>query len=515
MSADWTTAIGVPLEEWPDCLRIMVYQMFASETPTAIHWGESQVQIYNAALRRTIAKQAHPKMMGESWGATWGLADKNHPTATYLNILKTGRGKKQTAVTVCMTLGDIEDEEKIYDYCLTPIRNAQGIVQGVFVTLDDKTESIVLHRVEQSLNVLQTSVNTATDMTAVFEAVKRSAESLPLDVPCIALYYCDQSSDMAEFTKKSYVLVASTGISMCKLPKQFVKDDASVCFGSSVEDRILQCFHEASNYGRSVHLDDAWTISHFCQRRAFGTLTRNVIIYPVYCFGQDHPTALVLQGLNPRRSVTDESTVHRFRREITTSIEAVRKRSAITEQLNTANAELLVSQKRFEWMIRACGTGVCVLNLDEMTYPFVNDAYFEVTGISKIAGPSAWEQFIHPDYLEKATQAFLQIASGPTANFELVSYIFQSSIVAGADCTKRWISPWSNGTERWTTSSGFLYEDLTGTRYVFGVFTNTSATRYALNAEKERADTAVRMKQQQLAFLDMIAHELRMCKHLM
>lgn len=32
--------------------------------------------------------------------------------------------------------------------------------------------------------------------------------------------------------------------------------------------------------------------------------------------------------------------------------------------------------------------------------------------------------------------------------------------------------------------------------------------RYALRAEKDRADAAVQTKQQQLAFLDMIAHEL-------
>lgn len=49
-----------------------------------------------------------------------------------------------------------------------------------------------------------------------------------------------------------------------------------------------------------------------------------------------------------------------------------------------------------------------------------------------------------------------------------------------------------------------MHLDAHGNRYIFGAFTDTSAMRYALKIEKERADTAVRTKQLQLEFLDMI-----------
>lgn len=423
MNTDWTRSLGMQLSEWPETLRIMVYQLFATDAPAVIHWGCDQIQIYNAALRQTLAKEVHPHMMGQSWQETWQSIVPNWERSleVYAECRRTGRGAKHKEVTVCMTISEIENEEKIYDYSHIAIRSALGKVEGNLVTLEDRTESVVKQRIEKSLITLQETVSSAVDVQELFGAIQSSVVEIPLDVPCIAVYHCEHPLRQTEV--RTYSRVAAIGVSTKSLPDVVVRD-LTIWSDMHLSERSLyDYFAEVIYTGRSSRLTDQRLISGFCERRAFGDITKTVIIYPIYCFGQEVPTSFVLQGLNPRRNQAEESTINLFRREIGASIEIISKRAAISSQLHATTAELLASQQKFDTLIRACPTGIYVLNVDTMIFEFVNDAYFELTGISKIAGPASWEAYMHQDSLLEAQRLYSIMSTAPVTNFEAVSLI--------------------------------------------------------------------------------------------
>lgn len=433
---DWSNRLGMPLDEWPDTLRIMVYHLFATDTPASIHWGREKVQIYNAALKQHIARDLHPALMGSPWLETWSsrIPFSDRIFAEYIETLETGKGEFHKELTVCLTIGQIENEEKIYNSSTVPIRSPCGKVHGIFVRLEDRTDFVVTQRIEKSLDTFQEAVAHAASSSDLYVAFKQAANDLPRDVPCLAGYFCDQLWTGLNF--RTFSRVVGIGVFEQNLPGSLCIQSAESWRALPLPERTIEYYiMEVLVTGKSVRLTDSGIISRFCERRAFGDVTKTVIVYPLYCFGQDVPVGIVLQGLNPRRNQADESVVNRFDGKMGAAIEVLRKHSAASEQLHARTAELEASQRKFEVMMRACPAGIFVLNLRTQEYEFANDAYYEMTGIPKELGPSVWPEYIHPDQREAGKQLWSDAVKLPITNFESVSQLLQHK-AQSADLTR-------------------------------------------------------------------------------
>jgi PAS domain S-box-containing protein len=132
---DWTATPLGPPSGWPACLRTTVETVLRSKSPMLALWGADLLQFYNDGYRAVLADR-HPAAMGrpnaESAPEEWPV---NEPV--FRRVMQAGQ-------TV-----HIEDEPVAPDAqrpaarwrtaCHAPIRDAEGTVRGVLVTLLDTT----------------------------------------------------------------------------------------------------------------------------------------------------------------------------------------------------------------------------------------------------------------------------------------------------------------------------------------------------------------------------------------
>lgn len=493
MATDWLKALGVDLEAFPDALRMAIFQCFALEHPTTIYWGPSLVEIHNAGFQRTIGKGKNCDRMGRKWVDLWTgtLADTEAMLQGQMRVMNEGR-----AMVATDSLQSIMQEngtmlERYFDFSTIPIRDADGHTCGTFTIMAETTEKVLAKRREKTFTQIQLARVDSTSAEELFQTLGEAATRAPLDMPCVIGYHLNEhlSSD----THRTYSKVVAAGINDEHIPRLVGTKEALDWQCRRYEERDLKDYMlEVLYTRRAVRLTDARVIATFCQRRAFGDLTLTVWLTPIFCFGQHYPAGISIQGLNPRQSQEDHSWERRLSAEIQLSIENASRRIALGDELRTRTAELAASRKRFEIMAKACPAGIYIVNLSTGKFEFVNDAYFEITGVPKDVGIERWEEYVHPEALDAALLAWSNLAAAPIYNHET-----------------RWKIPWREDIERWTSSSAIIHTDDAGISYIFGAFSDASAMRYALKIEKERADAAVSTKQKQLEFLDMIAHELR------
>ncbi|CCG84217.1 protein of unknown function [Taphrina deformans PYCC 5710] len=491
-NVDWSEIIGSPIHDFPAALRIMVCQCFAMDLPAVIHWGSTLVQIYNAAFLDTVVKENHPETMGQRWFDSWStkLPDIESHQKSLLETFKTGKSVLAGSTPYFGRRND-RMEEVAFSHSTSAIRDAEGHIQGLFSTLNETTDVYLATRRAQVMARIQEARSVAATAQEIFDVVTRATQDNPFDYPCIVEYHCNEP--LVEASERTYSKVVCVGALASNLP-EVVRSKDSVSWQDrpeadrDIEDYFLEVLHTK----RPVKLTTANIISKFCTRRAFGDLTETIWMTPIFCLGHSLPAGISLQGLNPRRPQDEDLVVRQLSLEIELCINSASNRVALAQALQVRTAELAVSQKRLRIMAEACPAGIYIRNMTTGEFEFVNDAYFEITGIPKEVGISHWEDYVHPEIIDDAKRTWDDLENKPITNYET-----------------RWITPWRGDIERWTSSSAVMHEDDAGNKFIFGAFSDSSAIKYALKVEKERADAAIKTKQQQQEFLDMIAHELR------
>lgn len=138
---DWASHPLGPPRQWPGALQMAVSLCLHSHFPTAVYWGLDLHVLYNDAWS-VIPAERHPAALGrkgaELWADIWAEVGPEFARALQ------GEGAAHYEVMLPMVRSGVP-RETWWNYSVTPIRNADGTVGGVFNQGNEITDN-VLHR---------------------------------------------------------------------------------------------------------------------------------------------------------------------------------------------------------------------------------------------------------------------------------------------------------------------------------------------------------------------------------
>jgi PAS domain-containing protein len=135
---DWAATPVGPMAEWPHGLRTAVDLALSSAFPTVVLWGPELIQIYNDAYS-VIMGAKHPGGLGrptrEVWPEVWHI---NGPI--YERVLAGETVSLEDARYPLERNGAVEDVFLTISY--TPLRDDDGAIGGVFITMIETTAGV-------------------------------------------------------------------------------------------------------------------------------------------------------------------------------------------------------------------------------------------------------------------------------------------------------------------------------------------------------------------------------------
>ena len=145
---DWSTTPVGPIEQWPESLLITVNTMLATRHPMFLWWGPELIQFYNDGYRPSIRSDKHPKAVGqpgrECWPEIW------HIIGPQIEGVMT-RGEStwhENQLVPIFRDGKLEDVYWTYSY--SPVRDAEGRIQGTLVTCSETTGRVLAEQALRS-----------------------------------------------------------------------------------------------------------------------------------------------------------------------------------------------------------------------------------------------------------------------------------------------------------------------------------------------------------------------------
>ena len=154
---DWhNTPLGNP-ETWSQSLRTMVSVMLENPFAMYIAWGENFIQLYNDAYRPILGSTKHPHALGnsakETFSEIWHIIEP-----MFKGVLQ---GKAVGFPDFKLTLNRNGYEEECYfDFSCSPIRQENGEVGGILVTVIETTNKKIA---EQAVAESETKFRTLAD----------------------------------------------------------------------------------------------------------------------------------------------------------------------------------------------------------------------------------------------------------------------------------------------------------------------------------------------------------------
>lgn len=181
-SIDWSaTQLGKP-EAWPPALKQTVSMMLATTFPVLICWGKNYIQLYNDAFRPINGESKHPHAMGGSARDTYAeIWDTIGPM-----FEKVMNGQAVGFPDFMVSMDRNGYLEKCYfDFSYSPIKDEQGVINGVLVICMETTDKV--HAIEQfqSLSQELAAANeeyevTNEELAAVNEELEASIDELTI-----------------------------------------------------------------------------------------------------------------------------------------------------------------------------------------------------------------------------------------------------------------------------------------------------------------------------------------------
>jgi signal transduction histidine kinase/response regulator RpfG family c-di-GMP phosphodiesterase len=274
-SIDWRqTAVGA-VDTWPQSLRTALSILLETGFPMYIAWGPNFTQFYNDGYRPILGSTKHPSAMGASTRQTFSeIWDIIGPM--FDGVM---RGTPTTFVDFLLPLdrhGFAEECYFIFSY--SPIRQEDGSVGGVLVTVTETTPRVLG---ERRLKATQALAARTRDAKTVREACAISAEVLcehTADIPWALLYLVATDGTDA-------VLEQTCGLPPAHslaVPRISVTDASPWPL-----ERVLQ-----SGVPQVVDLDPEAIIGGDRITRAF--------VLPIVPHGEGAPVGVLVTGLSPR-----------------------------------------------------------------------------------------------------------------------------------------------------------------------------------------------------------------------
>lgn len=192
---NWSaTQLGDP-QTWPANLHAAVNISLNSGFPIAIYWGDDFTLLYNEAYS-AIPGNKHPWALGKpgkiAWAEIWdGLERQFH------DVLKEGKVIRSPDSLLLMQRYGYT-EECYFDYSLSPIRDAQGNIGGVFNAVIETTYRVLNERRNRILNQFAKAVNTPRSKTEALTIIGEQLETVIQDIPFCLLYAVEKDQSRLE-----------------------------------------------------------------------------------------------------------------------------------------------------------------------------------------------------------------------------------------------------------------------------------------------------------------------------
>ncbi|WP_309135490.1 SpoIIE family protein phosphatase [Cellulomonas sp.] len=143
-ATDWTaTPLGAP-STWPAALRSAVEMCLSTRFPVLVTWGPGLTMLYNDGYREILGSRKHPAAMGaplrQVWPEVW---DDIAPLVR--EVMEHGRPTWVADQRLVMHRSGY-DEETFFTYSYSPLRDADGTVNGLLDIASDTTHLVVEQR---------------------------------------------------------------------------------------------------------------------------------------------------------------------------------------------------------------------------------------------------------------------------------------------------------------------------------------------------------------------------------
>ena len=283
---DWSATPLGPVHSWSASLRSIVGTLLASRHAMFLWWGPELIQFYNDGYRQSLGPDRHPSAIGargrECWAEIWPIIGPEVES-----VMAGGEATWHQDHLVPITRGD-RVQDVYWSYSYSPVRDDDGCVGGVLVTVQETTRRVLVERRARTLQDLAARMLHAGSPLEVCRAAIASLGSATDDVALAAAYLAEEAV---------LHLVGATGVEpgAAAAPVEIAGDGEATLRVAAIDPVLL----------------DRWP-------------------EPVtQVFHVPFAGGMLILGLNPRLP-TDDETRHfaeRVGREITTALEGVSRRA--------------------------------------------------------------------------------------------------------------------------------------------------------------------------------------------
>lgn len=340
-SLDWSTTLVGPVSSWPQSLRTAVSIILSSRFPMLIHWGPEYVQFYNDGFRPILGASKHPGALGQPaypwWTEIWDLL------VPMFDRVMSGEGTwYENQVVFPNRYG--YTEEAYFTFSHSPIRDESGQVVGIFQAITETTEQVLDERRLRTLHDLAT--NTATVQVAQ-EACRIAVETLShndADVPFALLYLLDERRTQAH-------LAGTTGLVPDTPASPLIIDLSTEEPFLGKETKGRWPLARVARTGQTEQVDNLVAQFGSLPGGPWSESPSVALVLPVAQPGVMLPTALLVVGVSPRRTLND--TYRRFFTLVagqvataianTRALEQERKRAEALAELDRAKSQFLAN----------------------------------------------------------------------------------------------------------------------------------------------------------------------------
>ncbi len=189
---DWSRTPVGPLDAWPQSLRTALSILLETGFPMYIAWGPEFTQFYNDGYRPILGSTKHPAAMGRSTRETFAeIWDIIGPM--FAGVME---GTPTTVVDFLLPLDRHGFPEECYFiFSYSPIRQENGQVGGVLVTVTETTQRVLGERrlkATQALAARTRDAKTVRDACVISGTVLREHSA---DIPFALIYLLDSTGD--------------------------------------------------------------------------------------------------------------------------------------------------------------------------------------------------------------------------------------------------------------------------------------------------------------------------------
>ena len=324
-SLPWSGPDGLPAE-----LLAMLNLCLESSLPTTLIWGEQRRVVYNQAYADMIP-QFHPRLFGAvpqppavDWPEGW-IRARQHIEEVFASGEPMALDDQLLPVTVDGVLRD-----RWFTFSLTPIRQDDGTVAGVYAPATETTLDVQRRRRLASLHDLASSGVADGSIPELLARITATLDSNPADIPFALIYVIGPGGREA-------VLMGSTGLA---------GTDRAAAHRLSLDSSDVWPVVETLER-KVLMMDDVQDRFPGLRTRCDETPTRAMLAFA----DQEHdrlPSALTILGVSPRQSLDIEyqQFMHQVTRQIQADVTAVasaqldRERSANLQRAMQSNRQI-------------------------------------------------------------------------------------------------------------------------------------------------------------------------------